>query len=73
MPYILTKPLHATQQVEEVQTDGTVFSISVGLNFELEREFLGFGETLKIISPVKLRESLENRLIKAVDLYKKEL
>lgn len=73
VPYVLTKPLHSTQQVEEVQSDGTVFSISVGLNFELEREFLGFGETLKIISPVKLRESLEKRLKKALDLYKKEL
>jgi predicted DNA-binding transcriptional regulator YafY len=73
VPYVLTKPLHSTQQIEEVQDDGTVFSISVGLNFELEREFLGFGETLKIISPVKLRENLENRLQKAVYLYHKSL
>jgi predicted DNA-binding transcriptional regulator YafY len=50
-PYIRTKPLHLSQQIIEKRKDGVLFSISVIPNFELDREFIGFGEGLKIISP----------------------
>ena len=53
-PYIKTKPIHASQQIVEERSEGTVFSIDVIPNFELERELLGFGEGLKIISPSNL-------------------
>jgi predicted DNA-binding transcriptional regulator YafY len=57
-PYISTKPIHPSQQVEEKLADGVVFSITVIPNFELERELLGFGDGLKVLSP----ESLIKRL-----------
>lgn len=50
-PYIKTKPIHASQQIVEERKDGIVFSIDVVPNFELERELIGFGEGLKILSP----------------------
>jgi len=53
-PYIKTKPIHASQLIVEETNEGTTFSIDVIPNFELERELLGFGEGLKIISPSNL-------------------
>ena len=50
-PYIATKPIHISQQVVETREDGIVFSIDVIPNFELERELIGFGEGLIVLSP----------------------
>jgi predicted DNA-binding transcriptional regulator YafY len=50
-PYIKTKPIHASQKIVEERKDGIIFSIDVIPNFELERELIGFGEGLKILSP----------------------
>ncbi len=53
-PYIKTKPIHASQQMVEIRKEGIVFSIDVVPNFELERELLGFGEGIQILSPNSL-------------------
>lgn len=50
-PYIKTKPIHPSQRVVEETKLGITFSIDVIPNFELERELIGFGEGLKILSP----------------------
>jgi predicted DNA-binding transcriptional regulator YafY len=68
-PYILTKPLHGSQEIEEEQEGGTVFSIKVLWNYELERELLGFGESIEILLPLRLREGIKKRLERAVNHY----
>lgn len=68
-PYILTKPLHGSQAIEEEREDGTVFSIKVVWNFELERELLGFGETIEVLLPHRLREGIRRRLERAAIRY----
>lgn len=60
-PYIKTKPLHHTQLIVEQTKDGVVFSIEVIPNFELERELLGFGEGLKVLSPNSLVRILKRK------------
>lgn len=59
-PYIKTKPIHPSQKVEAQLPDGIIFTITVIPNFELERELLGFGNGLQVLSP----ESLVRRLKK---------
>ncbi|MBA4146123.1 MAG: phytanoyl-CoA dioxygenase [Cytophaga sp.] len=71
-PYILTKPLHHSQQLVEKRQDGIVFSIDVQLNFELERELLGFGDRIKVIAPDRLKRNLREIFSNAVDLYQHE-
>jgi predicted DNA-binding transcriptional regulator YafY len=44
----------------------------VQLNFELEREIMGFGECMKVLSPQKLKLRIHDRLRKSADLYKSE-
>lgn len=68
-PYVITKPIHHSQQVIEKGKDGITVSLNVQLNYELEREILGFGETMVVVQPKRLRERIENRLKYNLHLY----
>jgi predicted DNA-binding transcriptional regulator YafY len=68
-PYVLTKPIHASQQVLKEDTSGIVIRLDVILNFELEREILGFGEHIKVIAPRLLCSRIQKRMQKAITLY----
>jgi predicted DNA-binding transcriptional regulator YafY len=68
-PYVLTKPLHASQQVLQEDETGIVIRIDVVLNFELERELLGFGECLKVLSPRLLSGRMRKRFQQGAALY----
>jgi predicted DNA-binding transcriptional regulator YafY len=68
-PYIQTKPIHPSQRVVEQRKEGTIFSISVIPNFELDREFIGFGEGLKIISPSSYARRIRKKIQLMYDLY----
>lgn len=71
-PYIRTKPLHYSQRVEETRPDGMVFSLRVQLNYELEREILGFGDRVRVLSPERLRRRIKQCLMHALDQYQFE-
>jgi predicted DNA-binding transcriptional regulator YafY len=68
-PYLVTKPLHSTQKTITTDDNGKLFSIDVIWNFELERELLGFGEHIKIISPKRLVKRITNRTQQALAQY----
>ncbi len=69
-PYVETKPLHGSQEVVERREDGSiVVQISVRPNYELERDILGFGETMKVLAPESLRARMEKRTAKLHALY----
>ncbi|WP_341832644.1 WYL domain-containing protein [Sphingobacterium thalpophilum] len=72
-PYVATKPLHASQQILDKKEDGSILiRIDVVLNFELEREILGFGESIKVLSPRNLQTRIKQRLAAATQLYAEE-
>lgn len=68
-PYIITKPIHPSQKILKEDDDGTIFSIEVIWNFELEREILGFGEQIKILSPKRLSGKIQSRLKQTLKKY----
>ncbi|SEW52579.1 helix-turn-helix transcriptional regulator [Chitinophaga arvensicola] len=70
-PYVLTKPLHHSQQVLAEDESTTTLSIHVVLNFELEREIMGFGEHMKVIAPRLLVKKMAARLLQAAQMYDK--
>jgi predicted DNA-binding transcriptional regulator YafY len=70
-PYVRTKPIHPSQQVLKEDKDGTIFSVCVTWNFELEREILGFGETITVLSPRRLRNKIIARVQRMQELYAK--
>lgn len=67
-PYIRTKPLHQSQKEIETLYDGSVkFSVDVILNYELERDILGFGEGITVISPESLASKIKERLAASIE------
>lgn len=69
-PYVETKPLHNSQVVLERLENGIIIQICVQLNFELEKEILGFGEGMKVLAPERLKKRIFYRAKKAAEGYK---
>lgn len=72
-PYVLTKPLHHSQRLVEKNGYGVVISLDVQLNFELEKEILGFGEAMRVLAPERLKRTLQERISEAMELYQSQL
>lgn len=70
-PYVLTKPLHHTQEIIEELEDGSIIvRLYVHINYEFERVILGFGGCIEVIKPRLLRKRIRKNLESAVKLYK---
>lgn len=70
-PYVITKPIHKSQIVLKEDEIGTIIRLDVVLNFELEREILGFGESVKVLGPRLLANRIERRLRQTINSYEK--
>jgi len=69
-PYVETKPLHSSQQIlKKHENGGITIRIDVVLNYELEREILGFGQCIKVLAPKALQKRIQYRLFKAMEQY----
>ena len=64
-PYVETKPLHHSQKILERTEKGIIIEIKVQHNYELEKEILGFGEAMKVLSPTGFAKAIQQRLAKA--------
>ena len=71
-PYVITKPLHHTQEIIDEDENGVTFKICVQLNFELERVILGLGEFITIIKPRRLKDRIRKTYLQAIENYKNE-
>jgi len=69
-PYLLTRPLHKSQEVLKTNWDNSiVIQIKVHQNDELERLILGFGEGVKVKAPAEFRRRIKWKLHLARELY----
>jgi predicted DNA-binding transcriptional regulator YafY len=68
-PYVETKPLHHSQQVVERNEKGIIISLKVQINFELQREILGFGPAMTVLAPESLRKELQKKFFEGVTKY----
>ena len=53
----------------EKDADGVTIELNVQLNFELEKEILGMGEGIVVLSPDRLRRNITRRLKQALNQY----
>lgn len=60
-PYIKTVPIHASQTVNKENEKGMVISLHIIINPELENAILSYGEHIKVLEPVALREKIKQR------------
>ncbi len=72
-PYILTKPFHPSQELISKDNYGVTISLDIQHNFELEKEILGLGENIKVISPPRLRRNIIDRIQETLDTYDTEI
>ena len=68
-PYVITKPFHKSQRLIEHTEDGIIFNVFVQINFELERLLLGFGDSLVVMKPRRLRQRMLRKLNTSIQLY----
>lgn len=68
LPYVLTKPLHSSQEVETT-SKGPVVSLTLIPTRELITLLLSFGADVEVIDPPQLREKLRTELAKALIQY----
>ncbi|WP_378178231.1 helix-turn-helix transcriptional regulator [Aquimarina sp. SS2-1] len=68
-PYVITKPFHNSQEIVSQDERGATFSIRVQMNFELERLILGFGDSIEVLEPEKLRTRIHSKLKRALGRY----
>jgi predicted DNA-binding transcriptional regulator YafY len=68
-PYVKTKPIHPSQRAAELADGGLLVKIKVIPNYELEKTILGFGEHVRVISPVILRNVIQSRVEKLQSNY----
>ncbi len=71
-PYVLTKPLHHSQEIIETTENGVVIRLQVQLNFELEREIMGFAETIRVLAPDHLKKRIQYKIRRMMDVYAAE-
>jgi predicted DNA-binding transcriptional regulator YafY len=67
--YVLTKPLHHSQKVVSESEKGVEINLKVKLNFEMEREILGFGAGVEVLAPAGLRKKIAQILNNAASMY----
>lgn len=68
-PYVISKPLHESQQIVEQDERGATMSLHVIHNFELEKELLSYGDGITVLSPRRLRKNIEKRLRIGLEHY----
>ncbi|ACU58066.1 helix-turn-helix transcriptional regulator [Chitinophaga pinensis] len=68
-PYILTKPMHHSQELLESREDGIIINLKVQQNFELEREILGYGDGMIVLSPHSLRDRIHKKFQRGIQNY----
>ncbi|KOS05713.1 transcriptional regulator [Flavobacterium akiainvivens] len=69
-PYVITKPLHASQVLEEQNEDGSIIiTIKLKVNYEFERLVLGFGDGINVVSPNYFRRRIKKKLEEALKHY----
>ncbi|WP_336516373.1 WYL domain-containing protein [Pollutibacter soli] len=68
-PYVLTKPLHSSQTIIKEDAAGIIIRLDVTLNFELDREILGFGEGIMVLAPKILQNRIARKLKNASAQY----
>ncbi len=69
--YLLTKPLHASQQQQPPESNGSVvFIYQLTLNVELENLLLSFGEWIEVLSPESLRQKIAERARRQAEQYR---
>lgn len=68
--YILTYPIHASQQLVKETSDWMVFEYRINLTYDLRQEILSYGDTVEVLAPASFRKELKAVLEQTVQKYR---
>jgi predicted DNA-binding transcriptional regulator YafY len=68
--YLETKRLHASQEVEQIGEDFTLFKMQVIINYELISRILSLGADAEVVEPESLRNKMRGIWEKGFENYK---
>lgn len=60
--YMETKPLHGSQKPKWIDENTLEVTLEIIINYELERLILSYADSVKVLSPLHLREKIVSRL-----------
>ena len=66
-PYVVSKPIHHSQQV--VNADDGILSIDVRVNRELEQNIFSFGQQVEVLSPEWFRNQIKEKYKELANIY----
>ena len=66
-PYVVSKPIHHSQQV--VDADDGILSIDVRVNRELEQNIFSFGQQVEVLSPEWFRNQIKEKYKELANIY----
>lgn len=59
-PYVMTKPFHSSQEMIGEYSDGSILiTLRVHHNYEIERLILGFGPSITVMKPRRLKQRIK--------------
>ena len=67
--YMENKPIHETQKHKWLNEETLEVKIKVIPNYELERLILSYGDSVKVIEPLYLKNQIIIRLQKCINQY----
>jgi predicted DNA-binding transcriptional regulator YafY len=70
-PYLMTKPLHPSQQVTESQNGTTMISLELIPNYEFYSAILSHIPRLKVVSPESIRNKMKSMIQEVISKYEK--
>lgn len=68
--YIKSLPLHPSQRIIKDNQSELQIELSVHTTFDLEMQILSYGENVKVISPISLKENIKKRFKNALAQYR---
>jgi len=72
-PYVVTKPFHSSQEMIGEFPDGSILvRLKVHHNFEIERLILGFGSSIRVMKPRRLKQRIKRHTKEAYESYFEE-
>jgi predicted DNA-binding transcriptional regulator YafY len=67
--YIETKPLHGSQKVKWLDNETLEVTLQLMINYELERLILSYADSVIVLQPAHLSNSIKSRLCSAIGQY----
>lgn len=69
VPYIKTKPIHSNQEIEDQKDGSMLVTLQLINNYELRAVLLSYRPDIEVVSPVILREQIQQMLQTALENY----